>query len=60
MLKPFIKNHYKDIFKDETLFDRFLEEFLTEIKKGYFTSDEENIIIDEIESNKNSVKQFFN
>lgn len=39
MLKPLLKNNYKDIFKDESLVDLFLNQFILEIKGGYFDED---------------------
>ena len=59
MLRPFIKNHYKDMFKDDSLYNIFREEYLAEIRKGFFKEDEEEEIVGGVEGNGSAVKELF-
>jgi hypothetical protein len=59
-LKPFLKNNYKEIFKDCSLFDQFQMKFIDEIKNGFFTADEEEKIMESLDDNKEGLKSYYN
>eukprot|EP00347_Sterkiella_histriomuscorum_P021190 403334904 len=60
LLKPFLKNNYKEIFNDESLSERFLYKFNEYLKNGYFNDDEQQQICDMISDNKKAIESYFN
>lgn len=61
LLKPFLKNNYKDIFNDKSLSSKFMEQFRQIIKQeSYFNENEIENIGDVLEVNKEDVMEYFN
>ncbi|CDW86409.1 UNKNOWN [Stylonychia lemnae] len=60
LLKPFLKNNYKEIFRDQSLIDKIRDNFLKQLKLGYFSEDQLEQIECSIEDNLSSLNQYLN
>ena len=57
-LKPFLKNHYSNLFQDGSLFEVFNEEFNHEIQKWFFTAEQVQEIMESLDTI--ALEVFFN